>query len=190
MHGVVIALLGAAVGILDLGLPQGPDRVSESVVGATLVGLGAVVLWQLGRDRANYPYAGRIRLIIGMTRRAWAPARRRGAGPRSHSTTSTAEPRSASVLHATGAETPTQVVLFSSTGASGSPAGAAVILPAYLTGLIPTSASPPLGSPAWSARRLPAVQIALDALTGLSSLAVSGLLIAGHAAVLPALLGG
>jgi hypothetical protein len=64
LHGVVIALLGAAVGILDLGLPQGPDRVSESVVGATLVGLGAVVLWQLGRDRANYPYAGRIRLSL------------------------------------------------------------------------------------------------------------------------------
>jgi len=192
-HGMVIALLGAAVGILGLGLPPGLDRVFESVVGATLVGLRVVVLWQLGRDRANYQYAGRIRLVIGMTRRAWARARRRGAGP--------AQPlddlnrRTAfgvGVLHGTGAETPTQVVLFASAGAAGSPAGAAVILLAFLTGLILSDVGV---AAAWltgllGVRRLPAIQIALGALTGLSSLAVGGLFIAGHAAVLPALFGG
>ena len=151
------------------------------------------MLWQLGRDRANYQYAGRIRLIIGMTRRAWARARRRGAGP--------AQPlddlnrRTAfgvGVLHGTGAETPTQVVLFASAGAAGSPAGAAVILLAFLTGLILSDVGV---AAAWltgllGVRRLPAIQIALGALTGLSSLAVGGLFIAGHAAVLPALFGG
>jgi hypothetical protein len=137
-------------------------------------------------DRGDYRYAGRIRLIIGTVRRAWSRARRRGRGP--------AQPlddlnrRTAfgvGVLHGTGAETPTQVVLFPS-------AGAAVILLAFLAGLILSDVGV---TAAWltgllGTRRLPAVQIGLGALTGLSSLAVGGLFIAGHSAVLPALFGG
>ncbi len=192
-HGLVIGLLGAAVGILGLDLPGGIDRVFESVVGTTLLVLGAVVLWQLGRDRADYQYSGRVRLIIGTVRRAWSRARRRGPGP--------AQPlddlnrRTAfgvGVLHGTGAETPTQVVLFASAGAAGSSVGAAVILLAFLAGLILSDVGI---AAAWltgllGTRRLPAVQIGLGALTGLSSLAVGSLFIAGHSAVLPALFGG
>jgi len=192
-HGLVIALLGAAVGILGLDLPPGLDRVFESIVGATLILLGAVVLFQLGRDRADYQYAGRVRLIVGIVRRAWSRARRRGPGP--------AQPlddlnrRTAfgvGVLHGTGAETPTQVVLFAAAGAAGSSVGAAVILLAFLAGLILSD----VGIAAvWltgllGTRRLPAVQVSLGALTGLSSLAVGALFIAGHSAVLPALFGG
>ncbi len=192
-HGLVIALLGAAVGILGLDLPPGLDRVFESIVGATLILLGAVVLFQLGRDRADYQYAGRVRLIVGIVRRAWSRARRRGPGP--------AEPlddlnrRTAfgvGVLHGTGAETPTQVVLFAAAGAAGSSVGAAVILLAFLAGLILSD----VGIAAvWltgllGTRRLPAVQVSLGALTGLSSLAVGALSIAGHSTVLPALFGG
>jgi len=192
-HGMVIGLLGAAVGILGLDLPAGLDRLFESVVGATLILLGAVVLWQLGRDRGDYQYAGRVRLVIGIVRRAWSRARRRGPGP--------AQPlddlnrRTAfgvGVLHGTGAETPTQVVLFASAGAAGSSLGAAVILLAFLAGLILSDVGI---AAAWltgmvSTRRLATVQISLGALTGLSSVAVGSLFIAGHSAVLPALLGG
>lgn len=192
-HGLVIALLGAAVGILGLDLPPGTDRVVESIVGGTLILLGAVVLWQLGRDRRDYQYAGRIRLIIGTVRRAWSRARRRGPGP--------AQPlddlnrRTAfgvGVLHGTGAETPTQVVLFASAGAAGSSIGAAVILLAFLAGLILSDVAV---AAAWltglvGTRRLPAVQITLGALTGLSSLTVGGLFLAGQSAALPALFGG
>ncbi len=155
--------------------------------------LGAVVLWQLGRDRGEYQYAGRIRLVIGTVRRVWSRARRRGPGP--------AQPlddlnrRTAfgvEVLHGTGAETPTQVVLFASAGASGSSLGAAVILLAFLAGLVLSDVGI---AAAWltdllGTRRLPAVQIGLGALTGLSSLAVGSLFVAGHDALLPALFGG
>ncbi len=90
------------------------------------------------------------------------------------------------------AETPTQVVLFTSTGAAGSSLGAAVILLAFLTGLNPSDVGI---AAAWltgllGTRRLPAVQISFGTLTGLSSLAVGSLSIAGHSAVLPALFGG
>ena len=192
-HGLVIALLGIAVAVLGLDLPPGLDRVFESVVGGTLVFLGAVVLWQLGRDRRDYQYVGRVRLIVGTVRRAWARARRRGAGP--------AQPlddlnrRTAfgvGVLHGTGAETPTQVVLFASAGAAGSTLGAAVILLSFLAGLILSDVGV---AAAWltgllGSRRLRSVQIGLGLLAGLSSLAVGGLLVAGQEALLPALLGG
>jgi hypothetical protein len=192
-HGLVIGLLGAAVGILGLDLPTGIDRVFESIVGATLILLGAVVLWQLGRDRGDYQYAGRVRLVVGTVRRAWARARRRGRGPAQPLDDLT--PRTAfavGVLHGTGAETPTQVVLFASAGAAGSAVSAGAILLAFLAGLILSDVGI---AAAWltgllGTRRLPAVQIGLGLLTGLSSLAVGCLFVAGHSALLPALIGG
>jgi hypothetical protein len=192
-HGLVIALLGLAVAVLGLDLPPAVDRVFESVVGGTLVALGVVVLVQLGRDRSGYRYTGRVRLLVGVVRRAWARARRRGAGPAE--AFEDLGPRSAfavGVLHGTGAETPTQVVLFASAGAAGSAAGGALILAAFLAGLILSD----LGIAAmWltglvGASRVPAVQLGLGLLTGASSLAVGALFLTDHSAVLPALFGG
>lgn len=192
-HGLVIVLLGAMVGVLGLNLPAGTDRVFESVVGATLVALGAMVLWQLGRDRSDYRFTGRWRLLIAVVRRAWARARRRGAGP--VAPLDDLGPRAAfavGVLHGTGAETPTQVVLFASAGAAGAGGAAALILLAFVAGLVVSD----LGIAAvWLAgrvgsRSLPRVQMGLGLLTGASSLAVGTLFILGRAAVLPALFGG
>ena len=192
-HGLVIALLGAAVGILGLDLPAGIDRVFESVVGATLIALGAFVLWQLGRDRSRYRYAGRWRLLVAGVRRAWARARRRGAGPAGP--LDDLGPRSAfaiGVLHGTGAETPTQVVLFASAGAAGAGGGAALILIAFVAGLIVSDVGI---AAAWltglvGSRRAPTAQVALGALTGLSSLGIGLLFVSGRSAVLPALFAG
>jgi hypothetical protein len=192
-HGLVIAALGALVGVLGFDLPPGIDRVFEGVVGATLVALGCFVLWQLGRDRSEYRYAGRVRLLVGVVRRALSRARRRGTVPADP--LDDLSPRSAfavGVLHGTGAETPTQVVLFASAGASGSAAAAAFILLAFVSGLIVSD----LGiAAAWltglvGVRRSVRAQLVLGGLTGVSSLAVGGLFLAGRAAVLPALFGG
>ncbi|GAC1607795.1 MAG: hypothetical protein NVS3B26_02260 [Mycobacteriales bacterium] len=192
-HGLVIGLLGLAVGILGVGLPAGVDRAFEYVVGATLVLLGAFVLYQLGRDRGQYRYAGRVSLLVGAIRRGWARAHRREApigGPLDDLTG-----RSAffvGVLHGTGAETPTQVVLFASAGASGSAAGATLILLAFVAGLVVSD----MGIAAtWllgllGTRRAPAVQQALGALTGITSLGIGLLFLDGQAGVLPALFGG
>ena len=192
-HGLVIVMLGALVGVLGLNLPAGIDRIFESVVGGTLVVLGAVVLWQLGRDRSDYRFVGRWRMLIVVVRRAWARARRRGAGPAAP--LDDLGPRAAfavGVLHGTGAETPTQVVLFASAGAAGAGGAAALILLAFVAGLILSD----LGIAAvWLAgrlgsRSLPRVQMGLGLLTGASSLAVGTLFIAGRASLLPALFGG
>jgi high-affinity nickel-transport protein len=96
------------------------------------------------------------------------------------------------VLHGTGAETPTQVVLFASAGASGTPGAAAIILLAFVAGLILSDVGI---AAAWlagrlGARSLPRAQVVLGGLTGISSLSIGLLFIAGRASVLPALFGG
>jgi hypothetical protein len=75
-HGAVIVLLGALVGLLGVRLPGGLDRVFEVVVGLTLVGLGIVVLVQVGRQGRNYRFTSRWRLLLDLGRRVWL--RRRG----------------------------------------------------------------------------------------------------------------
>lgn len=192
-HGSVIVIFGLAIGVLGLHLPGTVDRVFESVVGATLVILGFFVLWQLGRDKSSYRYSGRIRLLVGVVRRAWARAHRRGSGP--------AEPlddlsgRSAfavGVLHGTGAETPTQVLLFAGAATSGSKASAVLLMISFVIGMVLAD----LGIAAsWLAgllgvRSAPKAQILLGGLTGMSSLAIGGLFLAGRSTVLPALFGG
>ncbi len=192
-HGLVIVLLGVVVGLLGVNLPGEIDRVFESVVGTTLLALGVFVLWQLGRDRSAYRYSGRVRLLVGIVRRAWARARRAGSGPAEP--LDDLSPRSAfavGVIHGTGAETPTQVVLFAAAGTSGSKEAAMLILVAFVAGMVLSD----LGIAAsWltgllGARSAPKAQIALGALTGVSSVTIGGLFVAGHSSALPAIFGG
>jgi cytochrome c biogenesis protein CcdA len=91
------------------------------------------------------------------------------------------------LLHGTGAETPTQIALFAAAGASGSAATAAVVLGAFVVGLVLTD----LGiAAAWlsgvlGSRRAPRMQIALGAVTGLASLTLGVLILSGHGGLVP-----
>lgn len=187
-HGLVLAVLGMLVLALGLGLPAGLDVAFEYVVGLTLVVLGSVVLYQLGRDRGDYRYAGRISLVVGALRRGWARARRREA-PAVMGDVDRRGAFTVGLLHGTGAETPTQVVLFASAGASGSASTAAVVLGAFVAGLVladlaiaGTWVSGLLG-----ARRSRRVQLGLGAVTGVASLVLGTLVLTGYSGVVPPL---
>lgn len=79
------------------------------------------------RNRGDYQYAGRTRLVMGTVRRP-GPAPAAGPGPAQPLDALTGRPAfGVGVLYGTGAETPTQVVLFAS-------AGDGVILLAFLAG--------------------------------------------------------
>ncbi len=191
-HGMVIALLGVAVGLLGVHLPYGLDRVFEAVVGVTLVLLGLLVLWQVWRDRSQYRYASRWLLLIDLVRRAWFRRRGREDWDKVTVNLSSRAAFSIGVLHGTGAETPTQVVLFASAGASGSSAAAALILGAFIVGLLVSDAMVAL---LWLSGRLaggkcPRLQLGLGLMTGLASVTVGTLFVAGRSGALPALFGG
>jgi len=191
-HGMVIALLGVAVGLLGVHLPYGLDRIFEAVVGLTLVLLGLLVMWQVWRDRSRYRYMSRWLLLIDLVRRAWFRRRGREDWDKVTANLSNRMAFSIGVLHGTGAETPTQVVLFASAGASGSPMAAAVILGAFILGLLTSDAIVALLwlSGRFAGTRFPGLQLGLGLMTGVASVAVGMLFVAGMAAALPALFGG
>ena len=190
-HGAVIVLLGSLVGLLGVRLPGGLDRVFEVVVGLTLVGLGLLVLVQVARLRRDYRFTSRWRLLIEVARRAWQ--RRRGAvGAALDDGISHRAAFGIGVLHGTGAETPTQVVLFASAASAGSPAGALVVLLAFVGGLVAVDVAVAV---VWltgrvGSARLPFGHVVLGIVTGVASIAVGSAFIAEKSAVLPSLLGG
>ncbi len=191
-HGAVIVLLGALVGLLGVRLPGGLDRVFEVVVGLTLVGLGLLVLVQVARQRRDYQFASRWRLLLDLLRRVWL--RRGGAVEWDHPNGAISR-RTAfgiGVLHGTGAETPTQVVLFASAAAAGSTTGALIVLLAFVTGLIASDLGVALVwlSGRLGSTRLPYSQVALGVLTGVASIGVGFAFILEKSAMLPSLLGG
>ena len=187
-HGLVLAVFGALVLLLGVGLPSGLDAAFEVLVGLTLVTLGGVVLYQLGRYRSDYRYTGRISLVVGALRRGWARARRREV-PGDPLDVDRRGAFLVGLLHGTGAETPTQIALFAAAGASGSAPAAALILGAFVAGLVLADLavagvwlSGVLGS-----RRAPRVQVALGAVTGVASLTLGLLILTGHSGVVPPL---
>jgi high-affinity nickel-transport protein len=164
------------------------DAAFQYAVGLTLVTLGAVVLYQLGRYRSDYRYTGRISLVVGALRRGWARARRREV-PVDLLDVDRRGAFLVGLLHGTGAETPTQVVIFASVGASGSAAAAMLVLGAFIAGLVLAD----LGiATAWlsgvlGARRAPRLQIGLGIVTGLASLTLGVLILTGVSDVVPPL---
>ena len=189
-HGLVLGVFGALVLVLGIGLPAGLDSVFEYAVGLTLVTLGGVVLYQLGRYRSDYRYTGRISLVVGALRRGWARARRREV-PVDVVDVDRRGAFLVGLLHGTGAETPTQIALFAAAGASGSPGSAALILGAFVAGLVLAD----LGiAAAWlsgvlGTRRSPRVQMGLGLVTGVASLTLGVLILTGYSGVVPPLAG-
>jgi high-affinity nickel-transport protein len=190
-HGLVIVLLGALVGILGVRLPGGIDRVFEVVVGLTLVALGVLVLAQVWRRRGEYRFSSRWRVLIDLLRRAWR-LRQGDAGSDAPAPLSRRTAFGIGILHGTGAETPTQVVLFASAAAAGSAGGAGLVLLAFVAGLVVSDVGVAL---LWlggrlASIRLPGAQLALGIVTGLASVGVGVTFIVAKSAALPALFGG
>jgi high-affinity nickel-transport protein len=166
--------------------------VFEVVVGLTLVGLGLLVLVQVAKQRRNYQFSSRWRLLLDVLRRVWL--RRRGAveWDRPRGGVSRRAAFGIGVLHGTGAETPTQVVLFASAAAAGSTTGALIVLFAFVTGLIASDLGVALVwlSGRLGSTRLPHGQVALGVLTGVASIGVGSAFILEKSAMLPSMLGG
>jgi high-affinity nickel permease len=188
-HGLVLAVFAGLILLLGIGLPSGLDAVFEYLVGLTLVTLGAVVLYQLGRYRSDYRYTGRISLVVGALRRGWARTRRREVAEDAFVDVDRRGAFLVGLLHGTGASTPTQVVLFATTAAAGSTSDAAVVLAAFVLGLIVTD----LGvAAAWvsgliGTRRAPSLQLGLGVVTGVASVTLGALILAGYGDLVPPL---
>lgn len=191
-HGSVIVLLGTLVGLLGVRLPGGLDRVFEVVVGLTLIGLGVLVLVQVARQGRKYRFISRWRLLLDLLRRVWLRKRGGVEWDRPGDGVSTRAAFAIGVLHGTGAETPTQVVLFASAAAAGSTTGALIVLVAFVSGLVASDLGVALVwlSGRLGSSRVPFGQVALGILTGAASIGVGSAFILEKSGALPSLLGG
>ncbi len=191
-HGSVILLLGILVGLVGVRLPEGLDRVFEAIVGLTLVGLGLLVLVQIARQRTAYRFTSRWRLLIDLFRRVWLRSARTADRGRPREIVSPRFAFGIGVLHGTGAETPTQVVLFASAAAAGSAAGAVLVLGAFVAGLISSDTGVAM---AWlmgraGPARVPFGQLVMGVATVVGSIGVGSAFLLQKSAALPSLLGG
>jgi len=190
-HGAVILVLGVLVGVLGLQLPPELDRASEIVVGATLVLMGGLVLVQVWRQGSAYQFAGRWSTLLHVLSRLRHRNRLHVHNPLAR-TLSMRAAMGVGVLHGTGAETPTQVVLFATAAAAGSSHAAALVLLAFVAGLIASDLTVALlwVSGLLGSLRVPGGQLALGILTSLSSIIVGFLFLAERSEMLPVLFGG
>ncbi len=189
-HASVVAALAIAGVTLGLALPDGIDAIMEKLVGLTLLVLGLYVLYALSTQGRNFRLIPRWVLLysalVKLTR--WAlgrPAGERTPAVRSYGGTSA---YTIGMIHGIGAETPSQVMLFSialSAGAAGGREAAVPLILFFIAGMVMMNTlMGVLGSLVTSTRR-ERLYRGIALLTGILSIALGAVFIAGSSGVLP-----
>ncbi|TME38834.1 MAG: hypothetical protein E6I57_08550 [Chloroflexi bacterium] len=193
-HASVVVALGGLALLVGAILPKWIDPILEKVVGATLVLLGAWVLYsvvQYARGRGEFRMRSRWMLVFDVARDAWARVQARIHGhehtPSAHSTQY--GPRTAfgvGMIHGVGAETGSQALLLAGvagvTGVTG-----VVILLAFVVGLLISNTLVAVVSASGfiGAQRLRTVYVIVGAVAGLASLLIGVIFISGFGTELP-----
>jgi len=121
-HAFTVAILGAAVIFLHIGLPEHMDAIGERLVGATLIALGIYVLVSFLRRKPGHHHhhatpRSRIALLISGARYTQWRIRRLAnpTAPKPDPFTFRYDRTSVftvGIIHGLGAETPSQLLLF------------------------------------------------------------------------------
>ncbi|NOZ82938.1 MAG: hypothetical protein GXN98_03870, partial [Euryarchaeota archaeon] len=201
-HASVVAALAIAGVTLGLALPEGVDGVMERLVGLTLLVLGVYVLYALRTQGSSFRLMPRWQILIAMAQRLgrWLlgrPAGRQGEDAHAHVRGyGGASAYTIGMIHGIGAETPTQVMLFSialSAGAAGGRDAAVPLILFFIAGLVAMNTFMGIIGSFVSATRRERVYRALALVTALGSIALGLVFLGGATGYLPdlqALLGG
>jgi high-affinity nickel-transport protein len=192
-HAATVAVLGSAVILFQLSLPDGMDRIAERLVGITLLILGVYVLGSL--FRGSSPPRSRFHIITGALR--WLHWKIKSYG---HDHEIPAPVRSGwnynaksvlmiGVIHGFGAETPSQLMIFLLAANLGGIGKGFLGLTMFIAGLLVmntamTGAAVGLFG---SDSGLPRFQYLVTALTAIYSLAVGTFFLLGSSRLLPPL---
>jgi high-affinity nickel-transport protein len=193
-HALTVAGLGSIVILLGVSLPAGIDRWAERLVGLTLLVLGIYVLGTLILKPAGTLPKSRYLLL----HRAWHSARialRPSGGVRAaeqYAAPSSFDSRSVFVIgivHGLGAETPSQLMIFLLAANLGGAALGLLGLGMFLAGLLTMNAMMTASAAGLFgvSRQRPRLLRTVSALTGVYSLAMGIVFLAGRGALLPAL---
>jgi high-affinity nickel-transport protein len=193
-HALTVAGLGSIVILLGISLPAGIDRWAERLVGLTLLALGMYVLGTLILKPAGTLPKSRYLLL----HRAWHIARialrpsGEGTAIEDYSAPSSFDSRSVFVIgivHGLGAETPSQLMIFLLAANLGGAALGLLGLGMFLAGLLTMNAMMTASAAGLFgvARQRPRLLRTVSALTGVYSLAMGIVFLAGRGTLLPAL---
>ncbi len=148
-HACVVAAIAIGLLLISFALPQGVDRIMESVVGATLIILGIYVFYSLHKQKgADFRILPRWALVVNVVLNSysWLKAKLTNTHRKHHQILKNGYGSRASYLigmvHGIGAETPTQMLLFALAVTAGVTAGkelGAIIIIAYSLGLVATN---------------------------------------------------
>lgn len=148
-HACVVAAIALGLLLLSFALPQGVDRIMESVVGVTLIILGIYVFYSLHKQKgADFRILPRWALManVVLNSYSWLKAKLTNTHRKHHQVLKNGYGNRASYLigmvHGIGAETPTQMMLFAlaiSAGVKASKEFGAIIILAYSLGLVATN---------------------------------------------------
>ena len=194
-HSMIVVALGVMSVLLGLELPDWVDGMMGPVVGATLVLLGAWILYSLLRAPERFRMRSRWMLLFDGVRAA-AGWLRRDRREHSHAPDDAAygwrTALTIGVVHGIGAETPTQVLLFVSAAGAGGSAIALGLVAAFVAGLFLSNTAISFAAAFGyvSATKRRSLYLGAGAVTGVFSLIVGSLFLAGRSSLLPALLGG
>ncbi|WP_334267677.1 HoxN/HupN/NixA family nickel/cobalt transporter [Edaphobacter sp. HDX4] len=198
-HALTVAVLGAAVIFLHLGLPRHLDAVGERIVGATLIVLALYVLFAFFRRRSDATHqhvipASRIALLVsGAQYASWRVRSLKDRElPRPEPFRFRYDRSSVlivGVLHGLGAETPSQLLLFLLAANLGGTSRGFLGLLCFIGGLLVmnTLMTASASGIFASSRHRPKLQLFVTSLTAVYSFAIGTIFLFGMSDKLPAL---
>jgi High-affinity nickel-transport protein len=193
-HALMVAALGFLVIVFGISLPASVDRWAERLVGLTLLLLGAYIISTLAFRPAHHLPKNRYMLLhegYYRARHAWKRHNDDAATP-VYSPPKAFNGRSAFVVglvHGLGAETPSQLMIFLLAANLGGAALGMAGLGMFLAGLLIMNALMTASTAGFFgvSRNRPNVRRAVFVLTGVYSLVMGFLFIAGRSSLLPGL---
>jgi high-affinity nickel-transport protein len=201
-HALVVVALGLAALYFQAVLPEWIDPVMERIVGATLVLLGAWVVFSLARywrGGGELRLRSRWMLVFWLARQAWRSLRARLHGHAHDGRAHAHRPDQygpgtafgTGLIHGIGAETGTQVLIIAAVGGAASQGLGVAMLLAFVAGLVLSNTAVALLATvgAASAGRLRPVYLTAGCLAAVLSLYVGGYALLGLSDQLPDLPG-
>jgi high-affinity nickel permease len=192
-HAITVAILGSVVVLFGVNLPTGIDRWAERLVGLTLLVLGIYVLGTLILKPGELPKSRYALLHQGYHRLTSALAERFRGVPRvDYRGPGSFDGRSVflvGVVHGLGAETPSQLLIFLLAANLGGAAMGMLGLGMFLAGLLVMNTlmtASAAGAFGFSQRR-PQMFRWVSGVTGVYSLVMGVIFLAGRSSVLPAI---
>ncbi|MBI2964618.1 MAG: hypothetical protein HYY34_00265 [Chloroflexi bacterium] len=197
-HAAVVVAIGLVAIWFGSTLPEWVDRHLETVVGITLVALGAWVFWSLRKNHGHLVLKSRWMLVFQGARSVWRKARAWISGKPAEPLSETRSgyygamaSTGIGMIHGIGAETGTQALLLAAAAGATSVIAGSFLLAAFAVGLVLSNTLIAVASLAGliGARGGRAVQLALGTLVGSFSLVVGFLFLIQKGSILPGFFG-